>query len=231
MKYFIQLLLILFPLSFCQAEFDAPHVVVFGTAEKEVAPDELHWNLAIKTMGGTVTEVSRKHSDDVLSVLSYLKSSGLSADNVKTSRMQLNENIVRRNNSRIKEGYFAFTNISFKITELNDYLSYWKQLADFDNLTINSVTFALSNRIAIQDETRVAAVKKAREKALSLAGALGAQVLEPLLIEEIDSFSRAPRNAVLSMEMAGARANGKTISPGTETVRAKVKTVFRISGK
>ena len=94
MKYFIQLLLILFPLSFCQAEFDVPHVVVFGTAEKEVAPDELHWNLAIKTMGGTVTEVSRKHSDDVLSVLSYLKSSGLSADNVKTSRMQLNENIV-----------------------------------------------------------------------------------------------------------------------------------------
>lgn len=145
--------------------------------------------------------------------------------------MQLNENVVYRNNSRLKEGHFAFTSISFKTTEFHDYLNYWKQLANFNNLTINSVTFAVSNRIAIQNETRIIAVKKAKEKAVSLAGALGSQVLEPLLIEEIDSFSRAPRNAVLSMEMAGAKDQGRNISPGQEIVRARVKTVFRISGR
>lgn len=229
MRYLIQLLLIFLPLSLCYAEFDVPHVVVFGTAETEVAPDELHWNLSVKTLGGTVVNVSKNHSDDVSSVLNYLKESGLTIDNVKTSRMQLNENVVYRNNSRLKEGYFAFTGISFKTTEFDDYQKYWKQLANFNNLTINSVVFAISNRIAIQNETRVIAVKKAKEKAVSLAGALGTQVLEPLLIEEIDSFSRAPRNVVLSMETAGARDNEGSISPGQETVRARVKTVFRIS--
>ena len=186
MRYLIQLLLIFLPLSLCYAEFDVPHVVVFGTAETEVVPDELQWNLSVKTLSGTVVEVSKNHSDDVSSVLAYLKESGLTTDNVKTSRMQLNENVVYRNNSRLKEGYFAFTSISFKTTEFHDYLNYWKQLANFNNLTINSVAFAISNRIAIQNETRIIAVKKAKEKAVSLAGALGAQVLEPLLIEEID---------------------------------------------
>ncbi len=229
MIYLIQLLLIFLPASLCYAEFDVPHVVVFGTAETEVAPDKLHWNLSVKTLGGTVVDVSKNHSDDVSSVLNYLKKSGLTIDNVKTSRMQLKENVVYRNNSRLKEGYFAFTSISFKTTEFDDYQKYWKQLANFNNLTINSVVFAISNRIAIQNETRVIAVKKAKEKAVSLAEALGAQVLEPLLIEEIDSFSRAPRNVVLSMETTGTRNNEGSISPGQETVRARVKTVFKIS--
>ena len=231
MRYLIQLLLIFLPLSLCYAEFNVPHVVVFGTAETEVVPDELHWNLSVKTLSGTVVEVSKNHSDDVSRVLNYLKESGLTTDNVKTSRMQLNENIVYRNKSRLKEGYFAFTSISFKTTEFHDYLKYWKQLANFNNLTINSVSFAISNRIAIQNETRIIAVKKAKEKAVSLAGALGAQVLETLLIEEIDSFSRAPRNAVFSMEQSGVRNDEGSISPGQEIVRARVKTVFRISDK
>ena len=229
MRYLIQLLLIFLPLSLCYAEFNVPHVVVFGTAETEVIPDELHWNLSVKTLSGTVVEVSKNHSDDVSSVLNYLKESGLTTDNVKTSRMQLNENVVYRNKSRLKEGYFAFTSISFKTTEFHDYLKYWKQLANFNNLTINSVAFAISNRIIIQNETRIIAVKKAKEKAVSLAGALGAQVLEPLLIEEIDSFSRAPRNAVFSMEQSRVRNDEGSISPGQEIVQARVKTVFRIS--
>ncbi len=228
MKHVIQLLLIFLPLSLCYAEFDVPHVVVIGTAETEVTPDELHWSVSIKTLGKTVVDVSKTHSDDVLKVLNYLKTSGLTSDNVKTSRMQLNENMVYRNKSRLREGYFAFTNINFKTTEFHNYLKHWEQLANFNNLTINSVAFALSNRLAIQDETRVGAVKNAKEKAVSLAGALGAQVLEPLLIEEIDSFSGTPRSAVFSMEAAGARDNGLSISPGQETVRARVKTVFRI---
>jgi len=230
MKYLIQLLLIFLPISFCHAGFDIPHVIVFGTAETEVVPDELLWNISIKTLGGTVIEASDNHSVDVSNVLNYLKESGLTADNLKTSRMQLNENVVYRTNSRLKEGYFAFTNISFKTTDFNDYLKYWKQLANFKNLTINSVVFAISNKIAIQNEIRIIAVKKAKEKAISLAGALQAQVLEPLLIEEIDSFSGSPRTAVLNMA-ARARDNGGTISLGKETIQAKVKTVFRISGQ
>ena len=231
MKYLIQLLLIFLPLSLCYAEFDVPHVIVFGTAETEMTPDELHWNISIKSLGATVADVSKTHSDNVLNVLSYLETSGLTSDNVKTSRMQLKENMIYRNKSRVREGYFAFTSINFKTTEFHDYMKRWEQLANFDNLTINSVAFALSNRLAIQDKTRIGAVKNAHEKAVSLAGALGAQVLEPLSIEEIDSFSGAPRNAVLSMEAAGARDKGRSISPGQETVRARVKIVFRIFSK
>lgn len=228
MKFFIQLLLVVLPLSICHAGFDAPHVIVFGTAEKKVVPDELHWALSVKTIGPAVAEVSKMHIDDVSRVLSYLKNSGLSEKDVKTTRMQLNENRVYRNNSRVKEGYFALTQITFELSDFAGYLEYWEQLANFNNLTINSVTFALSNREDVKDKVRVSAVKNAREKAVSLADALGAKLMPPLLIEELDSYSPRPQKAMLSMEMADSGTAGG-ISPGYEIVQARVRVLFEIA--
>lgn len=230
MKFFIQLLLIVLSVSICHAEFDVPHVVVFGTAEKEVVPDELRWALLVKTLGETVAETSELHTTDVATVLSYLGKSGLSEKEVKTSSMQLKENIVYQDNSRFREGYFALTRITFNISDLASYLDYWKELANFNNLTITSVSFALSNRETLQDETRVIAVKNAREKAVSLANALATEILEPLLIEEIDAFSPRSQNVMRSMEMADS-GGAKGISPGYEIVQARVRVVFRIAEK
>jgi hypothetical protein len=49
------------------------------------------------------------------------------------------------------------------------------------------------------------------------------------MIEELDSFSTSPRNAMLSMEMASGKSKGGAIAPGLETVRARVKALFRIA--
>lgn len=228
MKRILQILLIILPVSMCYADFDVPHVVVYGTAETEVTPDELHWNLAVKTQGATVQEVSTNHTKEVAAVLKYLTKSGVPGKKVKTSRMQLRENFVYRNKSRVKEGYFAHTSIQFLITDFAAYLTYWKDMSEFENLTIDSVTFAISDRIVIQNNTRIVAVQKARSKAEALAEALDAQLHEPLLIEEVGLPGVVPRNAMLSMER-GVAADVGSISPGQETVRAQVKTVFRIS--
>lgn len=227
MKIIIQLLCILLPLSIAHAEFDVPHVVVFGLAEKEVVPDELRWALSVKTLGGVVAEVSEKHAADVSSILSYLKDSGLSDKDVKTSGMQLRENMVYRDNSRFREGYFGFTQITFLLSDTARYLEYWQGLSSFENLTISSVSFTVSNRKVIQDDTRIVAVKNAREKAVALASAVGSEVLKPLLIEEIDSSSPGPRNVMRSMEMSDS-GNAGGVSPGYETVQARVRVLFEI---
>ena len=58
-------------------------MAVFGTGKIEVTPDELRWSISLKTLGGTVAEVSKNHIEDVSGVLNYLNKSGLSADGVK----------------------------------------------------------------------------------------------------------------------------------------------------
>lgn len=235
MKLSILLLLQFFllgvPASMIFAQFDVPHIIVFGTAETEAVPDNLLWTTSVKSRGNTVAVVADEHAKDVASVLDYLVESGLSSKEIKTSSMQLQENWVYRNNSRLQEGYYALTSISFKTSEFESYLNYWKQLSTFNNLTIKGVNFDVSNRIEIQHKTRIAAALKAKEKAISLSEALNSRIVEPLLIEEISGYSPAPRNAMMKMEMRGAPNDNSPISPGTETVRAQVKTVFRISGK
>ncbi len=228
MRIIVQLLCILLPLSVAHAAFDVPHVVVFGLAEKEVVPDELRWALSVKTVGGVVAEVSENHSSDVSNVLAYLEESGLSGKEIKTSGMQLNENMVYRDNSRSREGYYAFTQITFTISDTARYLEYWQGLSSFTNLTISSVSFAVSDRQVIEDETMVVAVKNAREKAVSLAAALGAEVLRPLLIEEIDSYLQGPQNVMRSMAVSDS-GSAMSISPGFETVQARVKVLFEIA--
>lgn len=210
------------------AEFNVPHIRVVGTAETQVVPDEMLWAVSVKTLGGSVENVSVNHANEVAVVLGYLKQAGVEPDGIKSSRMQLKENWVYRNKSRLQDGYYALTELNFKTTDFESYLNHWKQLATFNNVSINNVRFDISNRIEIQNQTRVVAVKKARSKAKALAEAIDSNLLEPLLIEEVNGFSAAPRNAVMRMAEADV-GGGDAIAPGKETVSASVNVVFRIS--
>lgn len=225
----IQILFLILPVTLASAEFNVPHIIVFGTAETEVIPDKLQWSTSLKNSGGTVSDVADNHTKAVSQVLSYLFDSGIPRQSVKTSRMQLQDNYVYRNNSRLKDGYFAHTQISFETTEFETYLSYWKKLSAFKDLTIDNVSFDITNRIEIQHKTRIAAAIKAKEKAINLAAAMDTRLVEPLLIEEIGSSFPSPRNTVVAMEMAGGSRGQSPISPGKQKVRATVRTIFRIA--
>ncbi len=224
----IQIILLAIPLSQASAEFNEPHIIVFGSAETEVVPDKLLWNISIKNTGATLTAVAKEHAVDVAEVLSYLTKSGIPNKNVKTSRMQLMENYVYRSNSRIKEGYYAQTHINFETADFSKYLEYWKKLSSFPHLAISGVSFKVTNYLEIQNKTRITAAHNAREKATDLATAMGATINKTLLIEEIPSSSQLPRNRAATMEMAGMTKGATPISPGEETVRAKIKIVFEL---
>lgn len=224
---FACLLVVLLPVcSF--ADFDVPHIRVVGTAETEVIPDKMLWRISVKTTGDSIQQVSVEHTNEVAAVIGYLQGAGIKEELIKSSRMQLKQNWVYRNNSRLQDGYYGLTSVTFETVDFDAYLIHWTELAALNNVTIDNVRFDISNRIEIQNETRVLAVKKARGKAKSLAEALDSSVLEPLLIEEVSGFSPAPRNVVMSMAETGSRSRD-AIAPGKETVRASVNVVFRLS--
>lgn len=133
------------------AETDLPHITVYGTAEEMVVPDELNWSLSVKTVGASVEEAATNHLKDVSGVLDYLKSC-IPEKEIKTAHMQLNENWVYRDKSRLKEGYYAYTAISFKSKDFSKYMDCWRQLSKFNNLSIGQVSFNISNRIEIQNK-------------------------------------------------------------------------------
>lgn len=211
-----------------------PHVSVYGTAEIKVVPDEMNWSLSVETKGNDVGQVAEMHDKKVTAVLKFLKERKIEEKEIQTSRIQLSENWVYRDRNHVKEGYAASTQIAFKSGDLKKYRSLWLGIAKLPDVSVKGVSFATSERIKFQNESRLKAVKAAREKAESLAVALGASIHEPLLIQEVftsnDPFA-AGNMVIQSRRLTdGAAAEGESFAPGTISVTSRVQVKFRISG-
>ncbi|BHH82801.1 SIMPL domain-containing protein [Desulforhopalus sp. 52FAK] len=219
--------MLLVPGHVAYGAFDVPHVQVFGVAEKEVSPDEIRWNLAVRTEGATAREVSDKHITEVSDTLNLLYELGQNKDSVTTTNMQLKEHWVYTNNNRQKQGYFAITSIRFTSDDFTTYVAYWTRLAELNNVSVSGVSFAVSNRSEIEDDVKVLAIAEAKKKAQRFVKALDAELGSPLQIEELGDgnvFSQRPVRAAL-MESDGG---GQPVSPGKQVIQAQVKVVFSL---
>ena len=226
MKYILPLFLLLFHVNFAYSAFEEPHITVFGIAETEIVPDEIRWILGVKTEGPTTIEVSKRHTAEVSQVLQVLRNLGQKEDSVLTTNMQLMENWSYRNNNREKNGYYGFTEIHFKTNDFSTYVDYWSGLTALPHVSVSSVTFGLSSRTQIEDQMEIKAIKRGREKAVALAAALGVDIGNLLLIEEVDGSTYVPQTVARTMAM---ESDGRgVVSPGKEVVRARVKLVFSL---
>ena len=212
-------------------EIDLPHITVSGTATTEVTPDQMVWSLKVQNKGASLEEVAQQHTDIVNRVLQFLKQSEVEEKTIQTSWMQFGENWVYRNRSRVKEGYYASTILSFKVKDLKKYKPLWIGLSRIERVSVEGVRYDHSKRIQYQDETRVKALLAAKQKAVNMARILGSRVGEPLAIEEDLSVSEGravPSFSNVAVNAGAAGTAGEGIAPGKIPVRIRVKVKFRL---
>jgi hypothetical protein len=147
--------------------------------------------------------------------------------------MEFGENWEDRGRSRVKEGYFASTRISFRTSDLGTYKPLWLGLADVSGVTVEGVYYDHSKRIDFQNETRRKALLAAKQKAADLAKTLGSEIAEPLRIEEDLSVNEGWQGATSNIsnrttveEKEGAEQ--EPLAPGTIPIRTRVKVIFRL---
>jgi uncharacterized protein YggE len=220
-----------------------PHITVNGTAITEVVPDRLHWALEVKNTGLELPKVAESHSKKVAAALETLKANGVADKDVQTAQMEFSENRVYRRNEWVKEGYQATTNISFKLNDLTKYKAVWQSLAGLTGVSVTGVSFDHTNRINLNKEARVKALKAAREKAEAMAGVLGSKVGEPLNVEEDLSvtegwrspslvngsnlLSNVTQSQALGVAPAEAESSGP-LAPGAIPITIRVRVTFRL---
>ncbi len=214
-------------------DIELPHIVVYGTAVLEITPDEMLWALNVTNKASNVEAVAERHSEIVQSVIIFLGKANIDIDDIQTSRMRFGENWGYKNNSRVKEGYFASTQISFTLAAFDKYKSLWSGLANIKNVSIQNVNYDHSKRIEFQNKTRLKALVAAKEKAITMANILNTSIAEPLLIEEDLSFDKNPMNQnILMVNEAGSRAEpqnlGGSFALGKIPIRARVKVAYRL---
>ena len=224
----ISLIFIFLAVTTAQADdMELPHVTVFGTAVKKVVPDKMLWNVQIMSKDQLLEDVTKKHIDVVGKVTDLLNSEGIK-DDLQTTRMEFGENWNFRNGSRLKEGYFARTFITFSMTDFTKYKKIWLGLAAINDVSVQNVGYDLTDRIDIQNETRVKALQEAKNKAAMLAESIGSRIAEPVAIEEEWAGDDAVMNNARAAGALFEGQEGSSVSPGLISIRMIVKASFRL---
>lgn len=221
------LILILLAAAAKAEDIELPHVTVFGTAVKKVIPDKMLWNVQIMSKDQLLEDVTKKHISVVGKVTDFLNSEGIKED-LQTSRMEFGENWIYRNGSRLKEGYFARTFVTFSMTDFTKYKKIWLGLAAINDVSVQNIDYDHTDRINIQNETRVRALHEAKSKAKILAESIGSSIAEPVLIEEEWAGDDVVMN---NARAAAANFEGQadsSVSPGLISIRTRVKASFRL---
>lgn len=207
---------------------EIPHVTVFGTAVKEVVPDKMLWSVQVMNKDQLLEDVTKKHIDIVERVTALLNSEGIKED-LQTTRMEFGENWNYRNGNRLKEGYFARTFITFSMTDFLKYKKIWLGLAAINDVSVQNVGYDHTDRINIQNETRVRALHEAKKKAAILAESIGSRIAEPIVIEEEWGGDDVVMNNVRMKQAATFDAQGESsVSPGLISIRMRLKASFRL---
>ena len=210
---------------------DPPRVTVFGTATTEVAPDIMNWRLQVQNTAAEVTEVAKVNAESVKAVLAFLKKQELPEDSIQTSGMEFGENWVYKNRERVKEGFVASTDISFKLTDFDNYKDLWIGIPRLANVSLTGVSLDTSKRIEHRNATRKKALLAAREKAKALAETLGSSIGKPLYIEEVVDTYRAlgsNSNFVMANDrgLDGDASAVESLAPGRIPITMRVKVSF-----
>jgi len=216
-------------------EIQLARITVFGTAVIEVVPDEMVWSVEVRSQDAKLEAAAAGHAKSVASVLRLLKESRIEGKKTQTSRMEFGENREYIANSWVKSGYYAKTDVSFKLTDFEQYQPLWTGLASIPGVSIGNVGYDNTQRIDHRKEARRKALEAAKAKATEMVQVLGSEIAEPLLVEEDLSVSEGwqGNNAVQLMNNVSAPGDAATreagqLSLGTISIRARVKVSFRL---
>jgi uncharacterized protein YggE len=185
----------------------------------------------VKNTGPKLGNVADEHTRLVQEVLKTLRDTKVDAKSLQTSRMEFGENWDFSSNGRTRNGYFASTQISFKLQDLELYRALWLALAQAPSTSVQGVTYDHTQRIQYQNQTRLRAIEAAKEKAQALAKAAGAEIGEALLVEEdllLDYASSGNSFNNLRTVSAEGSNQGESLAAGTIPIKTRVRATFRL---
>ena len=204
-----------------------PHVTVYGTATRQVTPDEMIWSLKVAKKGPGIPELAKQHSSIVLSVLSIIDKTGVAKEDTQTAMMQFGENWEHQNGGRIQNGFFASSQVTFKLKDFTKYQQLWTELSNIKDLSIQNIGYDYSKRIEAQDKARIDALLVAQKKAQTMAETLNAALGDPLVIEDDQAFAE-PRGANLLMASEAVYRSGSPAAGGFALGKILIKTNVKL---
>jgi uncharacterized protein YggE len=203
-------------------------ISVTGTAEINVAPDEVVLSLGIDSQDKDLAAAKSQHDRRVKELLADARSAGIDSKDIQTSTLEMKPEYSRGRVPKFLY-YEVSQTIQLTLKDLSRYEGLITKLVAADVTRIDSVDFRVGETRKFKDEARQKAIQAAKEKAVAMAAELGQTIGKPWQIAEDtpDVFS--------AQYMANSVSNGRraaqeesTVAPGQVTISATVHVSFQL---
>ncbi len=203
-------------------------ITVNGVGQTSHTPDQAQLSLGVQTKARLAHEALEANSLAMTSVFEILKAEGVASDDMRTTRLSLQPIWERQNNSQTITGYQASNGIAVTVRDIDGLGALIDVATRAGANRIDSISFGLSNRAALMEAARQAAVVDALSRAQGYAAAAGLTLGAVISISE--SGASAPRAPMGDMVMMEARsAMPVAIAEGAIDLRAAVIVVVALA--
>lgn len=205
-------------------------ITVSGQGKIYAKPDIALISLGVKTEGLTVSDVTKKNTNKMNSVIDAIKSLKIDEKDIQTTSYNLDPlyNWTEKE-GRIFEGYSLTQQIQIKIrdfTKIGDVLS-----AGTDNGAnlVNALQFTIDEPEQLRQEARAKAIKEAKSNAKNLAKESGIKLGK--IVNVYENYNPYP--VMYSMDKVGGMGGGvessvPSIQPGQQEINVTINLTYQV---
>ena len=200
-------------------------------------PDLATFSAGVSSSGKTAGEALAANSADMNKVIAALKRAGIADRDIQTSNLSLNPiyaDMSRQPADPLEQqvprivGYQVTNNVSVKQRNLAEFGKVIDTLVSAGANQVNGPGFEMDNPDAALDEARLAAMKKARDRAALYAKAAGLRVVRILSISESGGYM-PPQPMMYARGAAADMAQSTPVAAGEVTLSTSVAVQFELA--
>ena len=222
-------------------------ITVSGTAEVLIAPDEVVCSLNVIKTNKDLQTAKRLNDESVGKILELTRRFSVSPQNVQTTQISVDmkyesirdpkTRIFSDNGDeigrRIFRGYEVSKTVTVKLTDLSRFDAFFAEVLQTGVSSVNSVRFETSKLREHKDKAREMAMKAAKEKATSMAAAVGQNIGRAIRITEGNLGGQPLMNYGANSNATGATGlfteSLVTFAPGAIKIEAQVTVSFQLN--
>ena len=160
---------------------------ISGSAEINVAPDEVYISAGVETRGAKLDEAARQNNEHVASVLAFLKDAGVPDKNIQTDSIQVQPEYGRPDSSIDTQFYQVRKSIGVKLGTITNLEPVLTGMLSHGVNRLNNVDFRSTELRKYRDQARALAIQAAKEKAVALCRELDVKCGKPTSINARES--------------------------------------------
>jgi hypothetical protein len=161
-----------------------PVVVMSGEGLVHAAPDRAWITISAESRASTAREAQKRNTDAMTPVLAKLKSSGVTADAIRTVAYDVQYEWDFVNGKRVGKGYVARNSVEVRVDNVDRVGEYLEAAVASGATSLGGVRFDLKDRAKLEREALRLAVADARAKAEAAAAGAGRSIERIIRIEE-----------------------------------------------